>query len=95
MAASPDGDEVTCIACGTALGREDAHEYDKYGDHHRRDDRSVEYLCRGCYERLTHQPRNGLESLLETIEDETDDRESFLSAYRWYLERESAGESAE
>jgi len=74
-------DVVTCIACGESVSRSDAREYDKHGNRWDRSDKEFEYLCKPCHSDLTHQPRAGLEALLETVESDTDDRDSFLQRY--------------
>ncbi|ACV46408.1 MULTISPECIES: DUF7562 family protein [Halomicrobium] len=74
-------DVVTCIACGESVSRSDAREYDKHGDRWDRTDKEFEYLCKPCHSDLTHQPRPGLEDLLETVEADADDRDSFLRRY--------------
>nr|WP_241881412.1 hypothetical protein [Halorubrum sp. Ib24] len=40
--------EVTCIACGATLDREDAREYYKHGDRWSREGKEFEYLCKPC-----------------------------------------------
>lgn len=55
---------VVCIACGERLPRSDAREYDKYGDRWERDGKRFEYLCKPCYRRECHAPRDELESKL-------------------------------
>lgn len=75
-------DPVTCVACGTETPRDDAREYDKYGDRWERTGKAFEYLCKPCFRRECHQPRDELESLLvdlgagEGLADE-----EFLAAY--------------
>ena len=90
-----DRDEqmVVCIACGDSVERADAREYDKEGDRWDRLGKEFEYLCNGCHSRLCHQPRDGLESLLvsiesdsprpadESAEHERSTQERFLSQY--------------
>jgi hypothetical protein len=82
-----DGTEpVTCIACGVDLAREDAREYDKYGNRWERGDKEFEYLCKPCYRDLCHQPRDELEALLVEVDaGENADRE-FLDWYSWVVE---------
>ncbi|WP_435074894.1 DUF7562 family protein [Halorubrum sp. HHNYT27] len=72
---------VTCIACGESLLREDAREYDKEGDRWDRRDKEFEYLCTDCDDDICHQSRDGLESLICTIEADGLSREEFLSRY--------------
>ena len=74
-------DEVTCIACAATVSREDAREYDKYGDRWDRRDKEFEYLCKPCDRRRCHQPRGDLETLLADAEAESHDEESFVAAY--------------
>ena len=83
-------DVVTCIACGKSVDRTDAREYDKHGDRWNRRDKEFEYLCKPCHRDLTHQPRVGLEDLLETVESDASDRRAFLTRYH-----ELVGESGE
>jgi len=63
------GDEtVTCPACGRTLDREDAREYDKYGDRFDRRGKSFEHFCKPCHDDLCLQGRTGLEATLVEIE---------------------------
>jgi hypothetical protein len=78
---SRDRRTVTCIACGDSLLREDAREYDKEGDRWDRRDKEFEYLCTECDDELCHQPRDGLESLICSIEADGLSREEFLGRY--------------
>jgi hypothetical protein len=80
-AGSGRGDEVTCIACGDAVSREDAREYDKYGDRWDRRDKTFEYLCKPCHRECCHQPRAGLEALLADAGAGERDRETFLAHF--------------
>lgn len=73
--------EVTCIACGETLLRRETREYDKYGDRYDRDGKSFEYLCKPCYREYSHQPREGLESMLIDAGAGGVSRESFLHNY--------------
>ena len=75
-------DQVACVACGTELRRDDAREYDKHGDRWERNGKSFEYLCKPCFRRECHQPRDELEALLVDL-DAGDGRsnEAFLEAY--------------
>jgi hypothetical protein len=59
------GRTVTCIACGEAVPRDGAREYDKYGDRWDRDGKTFEYFCKACFRDLVKQPRSGLEDDLE------------------------------
>ncbi len=72
---------VTCTACGTAVGKSDAREYDKYGDRWDRKGKTFEHLCKECYRGLCHQPRGELEGLLVEIDAGEHPQEDFLS---WY-----------
>lgn len=80
---------VTCIACGDALPRAEAREYDKHGDRWDRREKTFEYLCKPCYRELTHHSRDGLESLLAAVQADGPDRETFLRRYLDAAERES------
>ncbi|WP_435196812.1 DUF7562 family protein [Natronomonas sp. EA1] len=57
-------DEVTCIACGEAVPRTDAREYDKEGDRWERHGKEFEYLCKPCFRDTCNQPRGDLEAVL-------------------------------
>ena len=78
---SRDRRTVVCIACGDSVLREDAREYDKEGDRWSRRDKEFEYLCADCDDEICHQPRNGLESLLRSIESDGLTDEEFLGRY--------------
>lgn len=78
---SRDRRTVICIACGDSVLREDAREYDKEGNRWNRRDKKFEYLCTDCDDQLCHQPRDGLESLLLSIESDGLSREEFLDRY--------------
>ncbi|QCC51713.1 DUF7562 family protein [Halapricum salinum] len=79
---SADTDQqVTCLACGQTLDREEAREYDKYGDRWDRDGKTFEYLCKPCDRDRCHQPRDGLEATLVAADAGRTDRESFLRRY--------------
>lgn len=73
--------EVTCIACGETLDREDAREYDKHGDRWSRDDKEFEYLCKPCHRACCHQTRDGLEESLVAIDAGHVDRGTFFRRY--------------
>ncbi|ELZ58621.1 hypothetical protein C467_05302 [Halorubrum hochstenium ATCC 700873] len=72
---------MVCIACGDSVLREDAREYDKEGDRWNRRDKEFEYLCADCDDDLSHQPRDGLESLICSIEADGLTTEEFLGRY--------------
>ncbi|ELZ37514.1 hypothetical protein C472_08659 [Halorubrum tebenquichense DSM 14210] len=72
---------MVCIACGDSVLREDAREYDKEGDRWNRRDKEFEYLCADCDGDLSHQPRDGLESLICSIEADGLTTEEFLGRY--------------
>ncbi|MFC7166776.1 DUF7562 family protein [Halospeciosus flavus] len=72
---------VTCIACGEDLDREQAREYDKYGDRWDRDGKEFEYLCKSCYRGLSKADRAGLESLLVDVGAGSLSNEEFLHRY--------------
>jgi hypothetical protein len=71
--------QVTCVACGETLTREDAREYDKYGDRWSRDGKTFEYLCKSCHRDYCHQPRDGLEETLVAAGAGRVDRDAFLA----------------
>ncbi|MES3516338.1 MAG: hypothetical protein PPP58_01620 [Natronomonas sp.] len=83
--------EVTCIACGEAVRRSKAREYDKHGDRWERADKEFEHLCKPCHRGLCHQPRDGLEAALVEFDDHS--REEFLAA--WMEEHDDRPESRE
>ncbi len=74
-------DAVTCIACGAEIDREDAREYDKYGDRWDRRDKAFEFLCKPCHRDCCHQPRAGLEALLADAGAGERDQGTFLAHY--------------
>lgn len=76
-----DYSDVTCIACGDRVSRSAAREYDKHGDRWDREDKEFEHLCKPCYRDLCHQPRAGLESLLDEIDTGGLSRERFLARF--------------
>jgi len=78
---SRDRRTVICIACGDSVLRENAREYDKEGDRWNRRDKEFEYLCTDCDDEICHQPRDGLESLITSIESDGLSREEFLDRY--------------
>ncbi|MCU4744054.1 hypothetical protein OB955_22920 [Halobacteria archaeon AArc-m2/3/4] len=97
---------VTCLACGEAIPRSEAREYDKYGDRWDRDDKEFEYLCKPCDSELSRVSRHGLESLLVDVEaeiqgrDDDADRAAFCSNYlerleEWYGTAESESEGTQ
>lgn len=97
-----DRSAVVCIACGESLSREDAREYDKQGNRWDRRDKEFEYLCKGCYRDLSHQPRDDLEALLVDVEAAVggDSQEAYVEAYqrevsRRYGEPEADAEDTE
>jgi len=77
---SGDGD-VTCIACGETVARDDAREYDKHGDRWSRDGKTFEYLCKPCHRDCCHQKREGLEATLVDAGAGETDQETFLRRY--------------
>ncbi|AGB34046.1 hypothetical protein Natpe_4348 (plasmid) [Natrinema pellirubrum DSM 15624] len=73
--------QVTCIACGETVAREDAREYDKYGDRWSREGKEFEYLCKPCHQDCCHQNRDGLEETLMAANAGRTDRKTFLRQY--------------
>lgn len=73
--------QVTCIACGETVAREDAREYDKYGDRWSREGKEFEYLCKPCHRDYCHQNRDGLEETLVAANAGRTDRKTFLRQY--------------
>ena len=91
----PGRGPVTCPACGSAVSRSEAREYDKYGDRWDRDDKRFEYLCKPCHRSLCHHDRGGLEELLVGIGAGGIDREEFLGRFaRAARERSGTAEDA-
>ena len=74
-------DAVTCIACGEAVPRSSAREYDKHGDRWTRADKAFEHLCKPCHQALCHQPRGDLEATLSEIDTTDASRARFLERY--------------
>lgn len=74
-------DRVTCIACGEHLRREDAREYDKYGDRWSREGKVFEYLCKPCFRDLTKHSRDGLEDVLGEVSGRGLSQEAFVEAF--------------
>lgn len=72
---------VVCIACGDAVLRKAAREYDKEGNRWERDGKSFEHLCKACHRDLCHQPRDELEALLVEIDAGAVEREEFFTRY--------------
>lgn len=72
---------VTCIACGQRCDRDDAREYDKYGDRWERTEKSFEYLCKPCDRELCRSPRDGVESVLVDLDVDESTPEAFVRAY--------------
>ncbi|MBB6647071.1 DUF7562 family protein [Halobellus ruber] len=70
---------VGCIACGKTLPRDDAREYDKYGDRWDREGKDLEDLCKPCHRACCHQPRGGSKELLTRAE--TEHSPEFVTAY--------------
>ncbi|WP_254832691.1 DUF7562 family protein [Haloglomus salinum] len=73
--------QVTCIACGDTVDREDAREYDKHGDRWSREGKAFEYLCKPCHRECCHQNRDGLEETLVAAGAGRTDRKTFLERY--------------
>ena len=85
---------MVCIACGESVPRESAREYDKEGDRWSRRDKEFEYLCAGCDDDICHQPRDGLESLVRSIEAEGLTNEEFLDRYTEAVTGDDGGRDA-
>ncbi|MHB9288574.1 hypothetical protein ACKVMT_16205 [Halobacteriales archaeon Cl-PHB] len=79
-------DDHTCIACGATISRAEAREYDKQGDRWDRRDKTFEYLCKPCHSSLCHQPREGLEEVLEEAGAGHGDHEVFVERYTALVE---------
>ncbi|WP_254271655.1 DUF7562 family protein [Haloarcula marina] len=87
-------DDVTCIACGASVSRDDAREYDKQGDRWNRAEKTFEFLCKPCYRECCHTPRRGLEETLVAANAGETNRETFLRRY-CSLARRDAREASE
>jgi hypothetical protein len=85
---------VDCIACGAAVTRDDAREYDKHGDRWDREDKGFEYICKPCHDDLCHRPRDGLESMLVEAGAGTVDRDAFLRSF-CRLDSQEAGAASD
>lgn len=72
---------VVCLACGERVAREDAREYDRFGDRWDRTDKRFEYLCKPCHHRECHLPRRGLEAALATVGTRHPTPAAFVAAY--------------
>ncbi len=72
---------VTCIACGDTIDREDAREYDRYGDRWDRENKRFEYLCIECHRREGHLSRDGLEETLVAVGSGYPSPGAFVAAY--------------
>ncbi|WP_049971644.1 DUF7562 family protein [Haladaptatus cibarius] len=72
---------VVCIACGDAVLRSAAREYDKEGNRWERNGKSFEHLCKACHRGLCHQPRDELETLLVEIDAGVIEQETFFTRY--------------
>lgn len=72
---------VICIACGDAVRRSAAREYDKEGNRWERNGKTFEHLCKACHRELCHQPRDELETLLVDIDAGRVDQIEFLARY--------------
>jgi hypothetical protein len=75
------GQQVTCIACGETLDREDAREYDKHGDRWNREGKNFEYLCKPCDREYCRHNRDGLEETLIAADAGKTDRKTFLRRF--------------
>jgi hypothetical protein len=73
--------QVTCIACGETLARENAREYDRHGDRWIREGRSFEYFCKPCHRECCHRNRDGVEETLVAAGAGRADRGTFLEAF--------------
>ena len=59
-----DSETVRCIACDEQVVRDDAREYDTFGDRWDRDEKRVESLCKPCNRLQCRHSRDGVESRL-------------------------------
>ncbi|MCO8253775.1 hypothetical protein NKF26_08180 [Haladaptatus sp. AB618] len=72
---------VDCIACGDAVRRSAAREYDKEGNRWERNGKTFEHLCKACHRELCHQPRDELEGLLVEMDADHVEQDEFLARY--------------
>ena len=70
------------------VARTSDRECDKHGDRRTREQKEFEHFCKPCYRELCHQPRQGLEALLEDIDTADSSREQFLERYVEMVEGE-------
>ncbi|MHC3436517.1 DUF7562 family protein [Natrialbaceae archaeon A-gly3] len=82
---------VTCIACGTSVDRDEAREYDKYGDRWDRAEKTFEYFCKPCDRELCRRDRDDLEDLLVEVKAGERGREEFLARYLMTVRRRYGG----
>ena len=76
-----DNEMVQCLACGGHVPREDAREYDRFGDRWERTGKEFEYLCKPCFTAECHLPRTKLEAMLLEIDNDVRTPEEFIRAY--------------
>lgn len=93
--AQPDTDQVRCVACGQAVERSTAREYDRFGDRWERDDKRFEYLCKDCHRDYSHQPREGLEATLTSVGTRPGSPGAFIAAYYAAVEGPTDAEDSE
>lgn len=86
---------VTCVACGAAVPRSAAREYDKHGDRYDRADKAFEHLCKPCDRELCHQPRGHLEATLVAVEAEGRTPHRFAAAYLEAVRERSAADAGD
>ncbi|WP_290809935.1 hypothetical protein [Halovivax sp.] len=55
---------VRCLACDERVLRDDAREYDKYGDRWDREGKSFEHFCKPCDRTRCRRSRDGVEARL-------------------------------
>jgi hypothetical protein len=74
-------ESVTCIACGDAVPRDEAREYDKHGDRWDRDGKRFEYMCKPCQGAICHRDRDDLGATLLAAGAGYADRTTFLRQF--------------
>lgn len=88
MALGSDEDQtVQCIACGATRARDEAREYDRYGNRWERADKTFEYLCKPCHVTECHLPRQDLEETLLAVDRQPSPVAFVEQYYRQVLDR--------
>ncbi|MFB6254358.1 MAG: hypothetical protein ABEI06_07105 [Halobacteriaceae archaeon] len=88
-----DSRMVTCIACGSKISREEAREYDKYGDRWDREEKHFEFLCKSCYREIDNTERDEVEELLTAIDAGSLSHSEFIKRYVEEIQRDVDSEN--